>query len=117
MNLGDIEKEDPSKQRQILSALILQTYDTFKVKYQYKQKLNIFSFQNVKNRCNSLSLLLEVLDQRGGEAITEYELSKLKKTIEELAETLVQATKTEIEVKTMIILGLIGIVGSKKQRK
>jgi len=31
MNLTTIEREDPSKQRQILSAMILQTFDTYTV--------------------------------------------------------------------------------------
>lgn len=32
INMTEIEKEDPQKQKQILSALILQTFDTFKVR-------------------------------------------------------------------------------------
>lgn len=83
--MTEIEKEDPQKQKQILSALILQTFDTFK---------------NLKGRCNSLITLVEILEHGMIGSISDYEFSKMKKTIEDLAKTLVDSSKTEIEVVT-----------------
>jgi len=45
MNLGDIEKEDPSRQRQILSNLILQTFDTLKVIRKTKKNSEFLDFE------------------------------------------------------------------------
>lgn len=83
MNLADIATEDPNKQRQILSAMILQTFDTYKA---------------LKSRCNSVTNLVALLEHTMIENLSEYEFSKMKKTLEELAMTLNNTSKTEIEV-------------------
>ena len=55
-------------------------------------------FKLLKSRCASVQNLVGVLDRGMVEPIAEAELNRMKQTIDELANTLMQSSKTEIEV-------------------
>jgi hypothetical protein len=83
MNLEGLEKEDPEKQKQVLYAIILKTYETFKV---------------LKERCNNVSRIASLLEPGMMSGISEGDLIKVRSTLDDLVATVVNASKTEIEV-------------------
>jgi len=65
-------------------------------------EIEITNFQTLKNRCNSLANLAGVLEHGMIENLSEYEFNKIKITLEDLANTLSNTSKTEIEVNIIL---------------
>ena len=88
----------------------MKTYEIYRVKHinsNFEKKLIIFliNLKVIHQRCTKVSTLLNLLEYGNQQGLHEHDWSKTRMALEDLSSTLVNASKTELDVNfnTLII--------------